>query len=1051
MKLRGGSPPVVKTFAHENVDLQKTLAILRSLRVFSEFPGHNKCKLMRKHQESLCSFCLIRSLTMRVNDSKGRKSLQPVEFLAYFPLSDLTTSVEENVEMVCRAIRSDVHVTFKFMSVNPDQVNRSLNHLLQTAQPSSEDFHVLFIDSNSSFTVNFDEAVAVSGKSLHCKAVVLSDGNVLFRTTGGISGLTSAAVTTTPNNVVFAVLEQSVELVSVNSALTYSGSVDLPILRAFYDKDRHLSTADRHLSTADRHLPTDERKKDRHHPTDERKKDRHHPTEERKKDRHLSTADRHHPTDERKKDRHHPTDERKKSRHTDRKNMQLLFSDTGMELICSVCVEMKSSSSCVPAFKLEPEALAKYLIDSDITRSKDGELYVCLSCKQSIEKNQEPNRAMYEFLAYLDFPTEFKKNLEKICLGAPNDSKPKTELNKLEDFLLKLCIPFIRIAHLPSGPYSQVKSGLVMFSSEVDQSIKKILPLTQKLLPISFKRSMKYDGHFIEEYVDRDKVLAYFQWFRKNNHLYDGYTLDDEELDRFENTLKDAQKEKASSEADDDDQEEDEEIQSETSFHDDFSVIMDKYRENPNMNTAANKMANMLIEFEKSSDDPVTADVRITDPEDAFFVEDEEIEHEEEEDEDEDILKDQRLSIDLNTTDFNDDDLEMYEKFVEEMIDCNTILQKCPCKCVTLMHMTALMKKIRSSEQMNPTHDDLKAFITDTVSQWKNVLTVLTKKHKTMKTCNHSELNLLFNNIVSNGAHPDVVQSYVENHKKKISKKVADKIAVAPAEKGKWMNWQEDLFLEEKLFPGLFPFGIGGYLSSNMIRERDMGFANYVRSRILSANDKFRKDQFYIFFLLLVKEMVEIKRSEQTYFRKATKVTGLTPKNIGDIAPDQITRYNNAFKAFRSQRGTAPYYEEQKLKLNAFIRQFGAPTLFCSFSCAEFNWDEMIHSIYETVTKSTVPLEFVKNKDGAWKTKFVAENVVQSTLHFSKRSTKLMALLSSTANTPFMHEGRKYVVDEYFFRVEYQVQIKFDFTEIFILCILGTWSSTYPLHVLAER
>ena len=46
-----------------------------------------------------------------------------------------------------------------------------------------------------------------------------------------------------------------------------------------------------------------------------------------------------------------------------------------------------------------------------------------------------------------------------------------------------------------------------------------------------------------------------------------------------------------------------------------------------------------------------------------------------------------------------------------------------------------------------------------------------------------------------------------------------EKIAVAPGEGGKFENWGEDIFLEEKCFPELFPFGVGGYLSTNIDRK----------------------------------------------------------------------------------------------------------------------------------------------------------------------------------------------------------------------------------------
>ena len=97
-------------------------------------------------------------------------------------------------------------------------------------------------------------------------------------------------------------------------------------------------------------------------------------------------------------------------------------------------------------------------------------------------------------------------------------------------------------------------------------------------------------------------------------------------------------------------------------------------------------------------------------------------------------------------------------------------------------------------------------------------------------------------------------------------------------------------FLEEKLFPKLFPWGQGGFLSSNILKRSNMGFSNYVKSRLLSVDPKFRNDPYYIFFLLLVKEMVDTKRSEKTFFRKATKVPNLNASLIGEITPEFLMR-----------------------------------------------------------------------------------------------------------------------------------------------------------------
>ena len=82
----------------------------------------------------------------------------------------------------------------------------------------------------------------------------------------------------------------------------------------------------------------------------------------------------------------------------------------------------------------------------------------------------------------------------------------------------------------------------------------------------------------------------------------------------------------------------------------------------------------------------------------------------------------------------------------------------------------------------------------------------------------------------------------------------AGKIFVAPGENGNFMNLQENIFIEEMAFPALFPYGIGGYLSSNFLSGSDIGFANYRRNCIMLADPKFRNDQIYLFFLLLVKK-----------------------------------------------------------------------------------------------------------------------------------------------------------------------------------------------------
>ena len=241
-------------------------------------------------------------------------------------------------------------------------------------------------------------------------------------------------------------------------------------------------------------------------------------------------------------------------------------------------------------------------------------------------------------------------------------------------------------------------------------------------------------------------------------------------------------------------------------------------------------------------------------------------------------------------------------------------------------------------------------------------------------------------------------------------------------------------------------------MSSNVIRSSNIGFANYVKSRLLCADPKFRDDPYYMFFLLLVKEMVEMLRSESTYYRKAGKSTSLTPKVLKEITPEFMIRYNTAFTAFKNLRGTAMYFQAVKKNLMAFIRQKGPPTLFVTLSSAEFQWDEMLQRIYETTTNTKVSVDFIKSQDQSWKMKLASSNVVQATMHFSKRSSTLISVL--TKNSPFSHDGIMYLVSDFFYRIEFQVRNPFDlYVQSYNLTYfcLGSGSPSPPLHALAQR
>ena len=87
------------------------------------------------------------------------------------------------------------------------------------------------------------------------------------------------------------------------------------------------------------------------------------------------------------------------------------------------------------------------------------------------------------------------------------------------------------------------------------------------------------------------------------------------------------------------------------------------------------------------------------------------------------------------------------------------------------------------------------------------------------------------------------------------------------------------------------------------------------------------------------------------------------------------------------------YYEAAKKNLMATLRQKGAPTLFITLSSAEYQWEGLLKSVYETVHGQPATDEIIASMSASEKSKLITENVVQTTVHFQKRIEKILTKL----------------------------------------------------------
>ena len=655
----------------------------------------------------------------------------------------------------------------------------------------------------------------------------------------------------------------------------------------------------------------------------------------------------------------------------------ILATDTGFEAICCVCMEFKSQAVCKykiphPLPKKGPlksnisrVAIKKYCYMAEESRNTDKSHRICNECLNQIKGKKIPPKSQRDLFQLSKFPETFLKGL----------TEGKQSLNKLEQFALKLVIPFIRVANCERGNQMKVKGNLILISADVAHTLNKILPQEQNILPVSFKRKLSYDGHYIAEFVDKHKVALFFEWFKKNNPLFeevermepnnpmnidsflDDWRADTEEVEKFSIPAKEVpfHEEYVDDEIDKfnegeeqrDDHSEPVEKVEVWQQHD--TVMCNKYVEDTEAVTVANRLASLIIHFEENGWLPKN----VTD----------------------------EINLDHMTDEIDDFNGEEVDQYIDDEVD----------------------DEVTTNEEILEAHPE--------------------------EFLEPREAKGLTNDEAEN------VLAMSKEQRRKVIRKMLT-ISVAPGEKGKFVNWKDDVYIEEKAFPHLFPYGTGGYLSSCLASGKNMGFAVYCRNRVKSADPKFRKDQTYMFFLLLIKELMELKNCKSTYLRQARSTPGTTAGSMSRLRKESLDRYSRTFSVFKNMRGTTMYYEAAKKNLMATLRQRGSPTIFHTLSAAEYQWEGLLKSVYETVYGVPATDEVIANMSASEKNRLITENVVQSTLHFQKRIEKLLPkiiepgfLEHSGSSEEVIEDGqetdsvnKEKKTPSYFYRIEFQAR-----------------------------
>ena len=140
--------------------------------------------------------------------------------------------------------------------------------------------------------------------------------------------------------------------------------------------------------------------------------------------------------------------------------------------------------------------------------------------------------------------------------------------------------------------------------------------------------------------------------------------------------------------------------------------------------------------------------------------------------------------------------------------------------------------------------------------------------------------------------------------------------------------------LDLMCFPNLFPTVRFG---ENHPRQVKLDFSEYVKSRLLNKDSRFRKTSQFVFRLYRSK----VKRDLNSGIYNYLKHTRYTGKSVAEIMAmvdkNDLELEGNLSTILQPVRGTNQYWYEVKGELKCMIREWGSPTFFLTLTCAEYD------------------------------------------------------------------------------------------------------------------
>ena len=208
--------------------------------------------------------------------------------------------------------------------------------------------------------------------------------------------------------------------------------------------------------------------------------------------------------------------------------------------------------------------------------------------------------------------------------------------------------------------------------------------------------------------------------------------------------------------------------------------------------------------------------------------------------------------------------------------------------------------------------------------------------------------------------------------------------------------------LDVLCFPNLFPTGEFGLFHS---RQKNLDPSEYIKSRLLNKDSRYRKDEQFVFFLYHQMR----NRALCSGIYNLLKVSTASPMTVHTLL-NRVNRSDEELEAnlstiFQNIRGTKQYWFLKQSELKCMVREYGAPTLFLTFSCAEYESADIVEYLKKV---NGIPLDQKVNSG-----KFCTQDPISVTRQFSHKFNSFFRTM--------IQKGKVLgEVEHYYWKREYQ-------------------------------